>query len=243
MADLAAPAEPAEPAAGWVRLERVGFRYGGDRVLSGLDLEVGPGERLAILGPNGGGKSTLVRLLLGLLEPSEGRVVWRRPRAGCRLSYVPQFPAFDRGFPMRVEEMVLQGLLRDRPPRTRYRAADRAAVAALLADLDLADLSGAYLSELSGGELKRALIARALVGRPDLLVLDEPAASLDEPSRRSLWRHVAALPAETAVLLVTHDLGPDTFAPRRAVLVDGALEALAVPDLHRHPMLCGHGHG
>ena len=243
MAEPARPTAGAEPVPGWVRLEGVGFHYGGDRVLSGIELEVGPGERLAILGPNGGGKSTLVRLLLGLLDPSEGRIVWRRPRAGCRLAYVPQFPAFDRGFPMRVAEMVLQGLLRDRPPRSRYRAEDRAAVAALLADLDLADLSGAYLSELSGGELKRALIARALVGRPDLLVLDEPAASLDEPSRRKLWRRVAALPEETAVLLVTHDLGPDTFVPRRAVLVDGVLETLTVPDLHLHPLLCGHGHG
>ena len=242
MAD-AVGAEGAPPAAAWVRLEGVGFRYGGDRVLAGVDLEVGAGERLAILGPNGGGKSTLVRLLLGLLEPSEGRVVWSLPRAARRLAYVPQFPAFDRGFPMRVREMVLQGLLRDRPPRSRFRAEDRARVGELLADLDLGDLADAYLSELSGGELKRALVARALVGRPDLLVLDEPAASLDEPSRRKLWRHVAALPEPTAVLLVTHDLGPDTFAPRRAVLVDGALEDLPVPDLHRHPLLCGHGHG
>ena len=116
-------------------------------------------------------------------------------------------------------------------------------MAALLADLDLSDLSGAYLSELSGGELKRALIARALIGRPALLVLDEPAASLDEPSRRKLWQRIAALPAATAVLLVTHDLGPDTFAPRRAVLIDGSLEPLPVPDLHAHPLLCGHGHG
>jgi len=235
-------AEPVDGTA-WVRLERVGFRYGGDRVFAGIDLEVAAGERLAILGPNGGGKSTLIRLLLGLLQPTEGRVVWRLPRAARRLSYVPQFPAFDRGFPMRVEEMVLQGLLRDRPPFARFRAEDRAAVAALLADLDLADLAGAYLSELSGGELKRALIARALIGRPNLLVLDEPTASLDEPSRRKLWERVAALPAPTAVLLVTHDLGPNSFTPRRALLVDGGLEPLPLPDLHAHPLLCGHGHG
>lgn len=240
---MAEPLERTAAVAPWVRLEGVGFRYGGDRVLAGIDLEVGPGDRLAVLGPNGGGKSTLVRLLLGLLKPTEGRVIWRLPECERRLSYVPQFPGFDRGFPLRVEEMVLQGLLRDRPPRTRYRVEDRAAVSALLADLDLQELRGAYLSELSGGEIKRALIARALIGRPNLLVLDEPAASLDEPSRRKLWARVAALPAITAVVLVTHDLGPDTFAPRRAVLVDGAMEALPVPDLHSHPLLCGHGHG
>lgn len=221
----------------------LGFRYGGDVVLAGIDLAVQPGDRLAILGPNGGGKSTLVRLLLGLLRPTSGRVVWSRSPRGRRLGYVPQFPAFDRGFPLKVAEMVLQGRLRERGPLRRFRAEDLAAVDAILADLDLEPLRDAFLTELSGGELKRALIARALVGEPELLVLDEPTASLDEASRRKLWARVAALSAACAVLLVTHDLGPGTFAPGRAVLVDRTLEPLSVPDLHQHPLLCGHGHG
>ncbi len=156
---------------------------------------------------------------------------------------MPQFPAFERGFPLRVDEMVLQGRLRDRPPLARYTAADRQQVETLLAALDLADVRQAYLSELSGGQLKRALVARALVAEPNLLVLDEPAASLDESSRRALWRLTAALPEATTVLVVTHDLAPQTFAPSRAVLVDTHLEELPVGDLHAHPAVCGHGHG
>jgi len=220
----------------------VGFRYGADVALAGVDLTVAAGERLAILGPNGGGKSTLVRLLLGLLRPSEGEIAWA---AGGRhwSGYVPQFPAFDRGFPLRVEEMVLQGRLGRRASWAPPSGEDREAAARALSRLGLEELRGAYLTELSGGELKRALVARALVGEPELLVLDEPTASLDEPSRRRLWELVEELPAATTVLLVTHDLAPETFRAGRAVLVDRRVESLALGELHRLPLLCGHRHG
>lgn len=220
----------------------VGYRYGADVALAGIDLTIADGDRLVVLGPNGGGKSTLVRLLLGLLAPSEGELSWRQPRRARRFGYVPQFPSFDRGFPLRVTEMVRLGRLAGRRPLARWTADDHAAVARRLAELELGGLAAAHLSELSGGELKRALIARALVGEPDLLVLDEPAASLDEASRRGLWRTVAALPERCAVVLVTHDLAPETFRPTRAVLVDGCLAPLPLAGLHAHPALCGHGH-
>jgi len=226
-----------------VECRALGFSYGGDVVLESLDLAIREGERLAILGPNGGGKTTLVRLILGLLAPGAGEIAWGRRRAVLRLAYVPQFPSFERGFPLRVEEMVLQGLLRERRLGHRFPREAHQRVAAIVEQLALTPLRHAYLSELSGGELKRALIARSLVGRPELLVLDEPAASLDEPSRGRLWRLIAELPAATTVLLVTHDLAPATFSPSRAVLVDRRIEELSVAGLHAHPLLCGHTHG
>ena len=197
----------------------------------------------ALLGPNGGGKSTLVRLLLGLLRPASGTIE-RRP--GLRLGYVPQFPAFDRQFPVRVEEMILQGRLRDRRrlrPLAATAAVDRKLVDEVVTRLDLGPLRRAYLTELSGGEMKRALVARALVAEPDLLVLDEPTAALDEPSRRAFWTLLAGLPPKTAIVLATHDLDPETFLPLRAALVDRRLETLEVGGLHAHPLVCGHGHG
>ena len=220
----------------------LGYRYGADVALADVDLAVGRGDRLVILGPNGGGKSTLVRLLLGLLRPDRGEVRWQVPRRARRLGYVPQVPSFDRGFPLRVEEMVRLGRLRGRRPLTGWSRADHEAVARRLAELELAPLAGAYLSELSGGELRRALIARALVGEPDFLVLDEPTASLDEPSRRRLWELISALPESTAVLLVTHDLAPETLRPTRAVMVDRRLSEVPIDGLHSHPLLCGHAH-
>jgi zinc transport system ATP-binding protein len=226
-----------------VEARGLGYRYGADVALAGVDLAVARGERLVILGPNGGGKSTLVRLLLGLLRPDRGEVRWRLPRRSRRLGYVPQAPSFDRGFPLRVEEMVRLGRLGGRRPFDRWSRADHQAVTSRLAELELEPLAGAYLSELSGGELRRALVARALVGEPDFLVLDEPTASLDEPSRRRLWATIAALPAATAVVLVTHDLAPGTFRPTRAVLVDRRLEEVPLDGLHAHPLLCGHRDG
>lgn len=225
-----------------VEARGLGYRYGADLALSGVDLAIAGGERLVILGPNGGGKSTLVRLLLGLLRPRRGEVRWSLARSDRRLGYVPQQPSFDRGFPLRVEEMVRFGRLRNRRPLARWSREDHATVERVLAEFDLAPLSGAYLSELSGGELRRALIARALVGEPDFLVLDEPTASLDEPSRRKLWATIAALPASAVVLLVTHDLAPETFRPTRAVMVDQRLTEVPIDGLHEHPLLCGHGH-
>jgi zinc transport system ATP-binding protein len=226
-----------------VEARGVVHRYGADLALDGVDLAIADGDRLAIVGPNGGGKSTLVRLLLGLARPTGGEIVWRVARRRRRLAYVPQFPSFDRDFPLRVDEMVRLGRLRGRRPLSRWTAQDLATVERLLAELELDKLRHAYLSELSGGEMKRALVARALAGEPDFLVLDEPTASLDEASRTRLWQQIAQLPPTAVVLLVTHDLAPHTFRPNRAVLVDRRLEALPVAGLHGEAAICGHLHG
>lgn len=242
MTASAAPVVP-DGRAPLVELRRVSYRFGADVVLEAIDLDLSEGDRLALLGPNGGGKSTLVRLLLGLLRPATGTL---KRRSGLRLGYVPQFPAFDRHFPVRVEEMILQGRLRDRNrlrPFAATGARDRGLVDEVVARLDLGALRRAYLDELSGGEMKRALVARALVAEPDLLVLDEPTAALDEPSRRAFWELLAGLPPQTAIVLATHDLAPETFVAQRAALVDRRLEPLELSGLHAHPLVCGHAHG
>ncbi len=226
-----------------VALTGVEFAYDGDVAITDVDLALHAGERWAVLGPNGGGKSTLLALLLGLRRPSRGTVRWSRPPRAVRRAWVPQFPTFDRQFPIRVEEMVLEGRLRDRPRFAPLAAPDRQQLESMLHRFELWPLRRAYLTELSGGELKRAMIARALIAEPELLVLDEPSASLDEPSRRVLWELLDALPTTAAVVLATHDLAPDTFAPTRALLVDGRVEELTVDAAAGHHLLCGHRHG
>lgn len=224
-----------------VRFAGAGFRFDRDVALEAVDLEVLSGERLAVLGPNGGGKTTLLSLMLGLRRPSAGRVEHLRREPPLRRGYVPQFPAFDRSFPVRVEEMVLEGRLRQ---RSSGRAADgecRAAVRRQLERLELLDLRRAYLTELSGGELKRALVARALVGEPELLVLDEPTASLDASARATFWELLSELPPRTTVVLAAHDIAPATFAPTRALLVDRQVRELGQEAMDAHALLCGHG--
>jgi len=184
------------------------FGYGQEAVLRDVDLVIRREHFLAILGPNGGGKTTLVKVLLGLLSPWTGTV--RRstsPRRGA-LGYVPQFATFDRSFPIRVRDLVQMGRLGLRGPLHRYRTRDRHRVAEMLDAFGLAGVAEETVEELSGGQLQRALIARALVAEPEILFLDEPLASIDAESREVLLSTLERLHAEIPIVVITHDLTP-----------------------------------
>jgi zinc transport system ATP-binding protein len=208
--------------------------YGGRPVLHGVDVAVGAGETVAILGANGSGKSTLIRALLGLVPLHGGQVTLfgeplRRFRDRWRIGYVPQRVGAGSGVPATVREVVAAGRLARRrlgrpsrlgPSRPGARAADRAAVSDALAAVGLADRDADPVDTLSGGQQQRVLIARALAGAPDLLVLDEPTAGVDTASQ-----HAFAAALDTfvhgggTVLLVAHELGPLAGLIRRAVVV------------------------
>jgi len=187
----------------------VSLALGATPVLEEVSLRVEANDYLAILGPNGGGKTTLLKLLLGLHAPDRGevRVLGDTPRrARGRVGYVPQHVRFDLEFPIRVLDVVLMGRLR-RAPGYRVGAADRDAAHAALARVEMQDLGARPLGALSGGQLQRVLIARALAQRPELLLLDEPTSSLDERIGRSVWELFEELSGEMAVVVVSHDIG------------------------------------
>ena len=194
-------------------LRDVTFAYDEEPILDRVSLEVGRRDFLAIIGPNGGGKTTLLKVMLGLLQPRSGRVEragaaeGRGPRPAT-LGYVPQFATFDRDFPLRVREVVQMGRLALRGPLRRYTSADRIAVAAALARLGLAPIAEQPVGQLSGGQLQRTLIARALVGEPEALLLDEPLASVDASFREVLVDILRELHATLPIVVVTHDLTP-----------------------------------
>lgn len=184
------------------------FAYDGAPVLASVSFAVHAGEMVVILGPNGGGKSTLVKLILGLLEPGRGelRVFGQRPRAArSRVGYVPQHSRFDARFPITVFEVVLTG--RTRPVLGHHSRADRVAVRDAMEQVGIGDLRARSLSELSGGQRQRVLIARALVAQPELLLLDEPTASVDAFMSDRFVELIARIAAERTVLIVTHDTG------------------------------------
>ena len=192
-----------------VSLEQVNFAYGAVPVLSDLSLEVGRGEFVGLVGPNAGGKSTLLKLILGLLRPQSGRilVLGRPPReARRRLGYVSQHPTFSRGFPISVEQLVLMGRLGLGPALGWYGAADRAAARAALGEVEALDLAGRRVGTLSGGQLQRVLLARALVGEPEVLILDEPTANIDQRVEGDIFELLAALNARLTILVVSHDI-------------------------------------
>jgi zinc transport system ATP-binding protein len=183
------------------------FRYGREEVLRDVDLAIEPDDFLALIGPNAGGKTTLVKIMLGLLEPDAGEVRSRLDGRGGSLGYVPQFATFDRAFPLRVEEVVVMGRLGRRRPLRRYSREDHGAALAALDRLGLVDIARSPIAELSGGQVQRVLIARALASDPEILFLDEPTASIDPDSREGLREILLELNERIPIVIVTHDLG------------------------------------
>jgi zinc transport system ATP-binding protein len=180
------------------------FGYGRELVLDGIDLDINPRDFLAVIGPNGGGKTTLIKAILGLLRPWSGEVISRIPRG--HMGYVPQFSTFDRSFPLRVRDVVLMGKLGRRGLVRRYTREDREDVERILERLKLVDVARAHVAEVSGGQLQRVLIARALAGDPEILFLDEPTASIDAESREVLREILEELNQNIPVVVVTHDV-------------------------------------
>ncbi|HEX2253871.1 MAG TPA: metal ABC transporter ATP-binding protein [Thermoanaerobaculia bacterium] len=207
--------------------EHVTAGYGRDVVLADVSLTVRRGDFLAVLGPNGGGKTTLLKVLLGLLEPWSGRVEHRHSQRGGALGYVPQHATFERSFPARVRDVVLMGRLGRRGLLRRYTRDDRAAAAAALEEVGLTGLSAEPVEELSGGQLQRTLIARALAGDPEILLLDEPLASVDPEMRGRLVRLLGELNRRIPLVVVTHDLTPFGATVRQIACVNRRL--------HYHP--------
>lgn len=189
------------------------FSYGDHDVLEGVDLEVRAGEFVALVGPNGSGKSTLLRILLGLLEPQAGRVTMFGQPPGeldepWRVGYVPQRPPLVEQLPATVWEVVASGCLARRGWARRLRPSDREDVDHALESVALEDLAGARLNELSGGQQQRVMIARALVNRPDLVILDEPSAGIDAGSQSRFRDSLVHMVTDhrAAILLVSHEL-------------------------------------
>ncbi|MDA7920339.1 ABC transporter ATP-binding protein [Verrucomicrobiales bacterium] len=191
-----------------VQCDDLCFRYGKPWVLEDVSFKVPEGESLCIIGPNGGGKSTLLKLLLGLLEPGKGSLsLFGEPceKVRSRIGYVPQSMQFDRMFPISAIDIVLMGRL-DRLKVGRFSKECRAVAADALDEVGLADMANRPFSDLSGGERQRVMIARALACEPDLLLLDEPTANVDLSVEEQFLETLVELRKKMTILVVTHDL-------------------------------------
>jgi zinc transport system ATP-binding protein len=192
-----------------IAAEHICVRFDGNEVLHDVSLGIAAGEIVTILGPNGSGKSTLLRALLGILPVAEGRIE-RQP--GLRLGYVPQRLQLDRTMPITVRRFL----------SLPVRVSDQAAAEAL-ARVGMAGQGQAQMTALSGGQLQRVLLARALLGGPQLLILDEPTQGLDQPGEAAFYRLVEDVRRETgaAVLMVSHDLHVVMAASDRVICLNG----------------------
>lgn len=184
--------------------------YGRNIALKSVNMIVQPGEYLGIIGPNGGGKSTLLKAILGLVPASKGQVrIFGGSLQENRslLGFVPQFSSIERKFPISLYEVVLSGRMKaGLRGFARYSSEDHDQTQAAIEQIGLSHLSTRQVSQLSGGEFQRMLIARALVSQPKLLLLDEPTASVDATARRQIYELLGKLNEHMTIILVSHDM-------------------------------------
>lgn len=193
-----------------IEIENLSVSYGGFKALDRVSLKVGERDYLAVMGPNGGGKSTLLKSILGLVPTDKGeiRIFGESPRKNRhRIGYVPQFSLVDKDFPITVMEVVLTGRQkRGLTPFFRYREVDYLDAREKMARVGIEGFGGRRISELSGGEFQKMLIARALMTNPGILLLDEPTASVDARSSQEIYELLGELNRDMAILLVTHNV-------------------------------------
>ena len=193
-----------------ISVNNVSFAYKVEPVLEDVSLNIERGEFIGLVGPNGGGKSTLLKLIMGLLPSSKGqiRVLGRTPRKGRKMiGYVPQYATFKRDFPITVEDTVLLGLLGKTHSILGYTQAERELALQAMHEAQIDNLMQRQLDTLSGGQFQRVLIARALISNPEILILDEPTANIDLRVEENIFDLLKKLNQRSTIIVVSHDIG------------------------------------
>ncbi len=188
--------------------KNVGFAYGGETVLSGVNFSVNAGDYLCIVGENGSGKSTLMKGILGLKEPSEGEIIFGDGLKANEIGYLPQQTGIQRDFPASVGEVVLSGRISGMGHRLFYSRADREAASENLERMGIEELKDRCYMELSGGQQQRVLLARAMCATKKLLLLDEPVTGLDPNAANEMYNLIKLINLcdKISVIMVTHDV-------------------------------------
>lgn len=193
-----------------IEISDVSAGYGNKRVLSNVTLDVWDDDFLGIIGPNGGGKTTLLKVILGMLPIMEGQIRFyddgdRVP--SLRIGYLPQMSLIDKRFPISVREVVSSGLASDKPLFHSFSKEQRERVDEVIELMGLEDFGNRAIGELSGGQLQRVLLGRSIVSRPKLLVLDEPNSYVDKRFESHFYKLLEVINRESAIILVSHDIG------------------------------------
>lgn len=195
-----------------IELRGVDFVRGQRTILSGVNLTIRRGDFVAVTGPNGGGKTTLMRLILGLLKPTRGTVVRRQRKV--RVSYLPQKNAIDSQFPITVREVIASGLVEP----DSGGLVDR-----MLREMELVEHASKPIGVLSGGQQQRALLGRALISNPEMLVLDEPLSYVDKHFEERIYDIIRRLASKTTIILVSHEITTVAAIANRHIIVDRTL--------------------
>ncbi len=207
-----------------ISLRDISFRADGTRILSGITFDIRKGDFVAITGPNGGGKTTLLRIILKLLKPTSGSVEYFSGGVGVsnlHIGYLPQKNMVDSRFPITVDELVATGLL---GTQRSLRARSSQLTAEMLRTVGLADRAGQVIGTLSGGQLQRALLGRALISRPPVIILDEPLSYVDKHFEHFIYDLLEKIRQQTTILLVSHEMTVISGMANRHFIIDHTLE-------------------
>lgn len=213
-----------------IKIDHISYRYEAKKALEDVSLDVFADDFLGIIGPNGGGKTTLLKLLLGLIKPDEGSVTYYKNGAAVKelnMGYLPQYNYIDNKFPISVYEVVLSGLGKKKRLLRPFTREQQEQVKRTIDYMGLNELSDKPIGTLSGGQLQRVLLARAIVSEPDVLVLDEPNTYIDRHYQEQMYQMLSDLNKRCAVVITSHDVGTILENVRNVACVNRKL--------HYHP--------
>lgn len=216
-----------------ISLRNISKRWAGKTALTDINFDVRQGDFIAITGPNGGGKTTLLRILLKLLKPTEGNVTYYRdgkPADELSIGYLPQKNLIDSHFTIDVEEVIASGLIGENLPSNKVKSRVKETIGLM----GLESHAKASIGNLSGGQLQRALLGRAIISRPKLLVLDEPLSYVDKRFEHYIYDLVAELAKTTTLLLVSHEMSTIAGMANRHLIIDHTLTECHSAHHHVH---------
>ena len=210
-----------------IRLTQVSGGYENKKVLENVNLRIYENDFLGIIGPNGGGKTTLVKLILGLLKPMSGDIEFYqngRKTNEISIGYMPQYNSIDKKFPISVYDTVLSGLNRQKPLLHPFTARHHGLVRSIISRMELDGMEHRAIGELSGGQLQRVLLGRALVSNPQAVILDEPNTYIDKHFETKLYALLEETNKECAIILISHDIGTVMKKAKSIAYVDRNLD-------------------
>ena len=191
-----------------LEMKSVSVAYESNTVLQDVGLKVFDNDFIGVIGPNGGGKTTLLKVILGIVKPIKGKLVFNKELLNNNyIGYLPQMSTSDNSFPVTVKDVILSGLMMRKGLISRMTAQDKLKASQVIDELGLADLSGSSLAELSGGQIQRVLLGRAVIGDPRLLLLDEPGNFVDANFEADFYEKLRVLNKRMAIMMVSHDIG------------------------------------
>jgi zinc transport system ATP-binding protein len=207
-----------------ITIKNVTFKYKNEIILDNINLEIEKNDYIAIIGPNGGGKTTLIKLILGLLKPTSGEIILNTKKIG----YVPQYTNFSLDIPITIFDVVLQGRLSKY--KFFYTKEDKEIAKQKLKLVNMLEYKDKKISNLSGGERQRVLIARALASNPDVLILDEPTSAIDIKGQKEIYKILKEL--KMTKIIISHDINILLEGVNKVAFVSKTLVLHNTPDLH-----------